>query len=468
VSEQRDTMAIPPQSPALRSAVRRATVRLVPLIAILYFVNYLDRTNISFAKLDMNDALGMDEAAYGFAAGVFFLGYLLFQVPSNLALSRFGARRWMATIVLAWGVIATLLAFVPSMTVLSILRFFLGVAEAGLFPGAVMYLAIWFPKQYRAQMISWFMVAIPVSSVIGSPLSTYIMQATHGFLGHAGWRIMFLVEGIPAILLAFVVLRVLTDTPKDATWLRTDEREALVATLAEEEAAVTKQHRKLSVGQALLNGRVLLIGLIGFGVLYGLYAVSFFMPTIVAGFSQVFNTKFSLIQTGLIVAIPFAVAGVAMIIWSRHADRTREQVWHVAIPMTLGGIAVPVALYLGSPFAVMIALTVTTAGVLMALPVFWSIPGNFLTGAALAGGFGVVNTVAQISGFIAPYVTGWASDLTGSNRTGLWIVGVAMVLSAILTVAIGAAPRPKGDPAVAAKPAVPTLEAAGLEAPALD
>jgi MFS family permease len=440
----------------------------VPLIAVLYFVNYLDRTNISFAKLSMNDALGMDEAAYGFAAGVFFLGYLLFQVPSNLALSRFGARRWMATIVLAWGVLATLLAFVPNLTVLSILRFFLGVAEAGLFPGAVMYLAIWFPKQYRAQMISWFMLAIPISSVIGAPLSTYIMEATHGLLGHDGWRIMFLVEGIPAVLLAFVVLRVLTDTPKDAAWLRADERAALVATLAEEEAAVTREHRKLTIGQALLNGRVLLIGLIGFGVLYGLYAVSFFMPTIVAGFSDLFNTKFSLIQTGLIVAIPFAVAGVGMILWSRHADRTREQVWHVAIPMTLGGIAVPVALYLGSPFAVMIALTITTAGVLMALPVFWSIPGNFLTGAALAGGFGVVNTVAQISGFIAPYVTGWAADLTGSNKTGLWIVGIAMVLSALLTVAIGAAPRPSRNASADRDASLHETPAAGLEATALD
>ena len=432
--------------------IRKVALRLVPLIALLYFVNYLDRTNIAFAKLRMSDTLGLDATMYGFAAGIFFIGYLAFQVPSNLALHRFGARRWLAIITFAWGLIASLMAFAPNAQVLYVLRFFLGVAEAGLFPGVIVYLSYWFPRRERAQMISLFMVAIPISAVIGAPLSTAIMQYGHGFLaGLDGWRFMFLLEGIPAVILAFVTWVYLTDKPADAKWLSDNERNWLANELEAERAETARQY-EWTLRRVLLNGRILCIGFIIFGILYGLYAISFFLPTIVDGFSETFGTTFSLFETGLIVSVPFAVGTVAMILWSRHSDRTDERVWHVAIPMALGGIAIPIALYLASPFAVMLAVTVTAAGILAALPVFWSMPSSFLVGAALAAGLGVINTIGNSSGFVAPYITGWLSDLTGSNRAGMWAIGIVMVLAAAMTVALGAAPKPDTESEVDAQP----------------
>ena len=430
-----------------RTVIAKVAMRLVPLIALLYFFNYLDRTNIAFAKLRMSDDLGLDATMYGFAAGVFFIGYLAFQVPSNLALHRFGARKWLALTIFVWGVIASATAFVSNAHALYLLRFVLGAAEAGLFPGVIVYLSYWFPNRERAQMISWFMTAIPISAVLGSPLSTSIMQFGDGVIGGLdGWRVMYLVEGMPCLLLALVTWRYLTDKPADARWLSVEEREWLVDAIESEATAVSAQH-DWPLRRVLLNGRIYCIGFIIFGILYGLYAISFFLPTIVAGFAKTFGTKFSLVETGLIVAVPFAVATVVMILWSRHSDRTGERVWHVAIPMGVGGVAIPIALYLSSPFAVMAAVTVTAAGILAALPVFWSMPSNFLVGAALAAGLGLINTVGNSSGFLAPYITGWLSDLTGSDRAGMWAIGIIMVLAAGMTVALGAAPRQNAAPA---------------------
>jgi MFS family permease len=291
-------------------------------------------------------------------------------------------------------------------------------------------------------MISWFMVAIPISAVIGSPLSASLMQYGHGMLfGLEGWQFMFLVEGIPAIILAAVTWFYLTDTPADARWLSSAERTWLKNMLDTERNETARQFN-WPLRRVLSNGRTVCLGFIAFGLLYGLYAVSFFLPTIVAGFSKTFGTKFSLFQIGFIVSIPFAVGTVAMILWSKHSDRKGELVWHVAIPLALGGISIPVALYMTSPFTAMAAVTVTLASVLAALPVFWTMPSSFLLGAALAAGLGAINTIGQVSGFLGPYITGWLSDLTGTNRAGMWVVGVVMVLAAILTVVLGAQPRP--------------------------
>ncbi|MEO3826363.1 MFS transporter [Actinomadura sp. B10D3] len=415
--------------------------RLVPLIGLLYFVNYLDRSNIAFAKLTMSEELGLNATEYGVAAGVFFVGYLLFQVPSNLALHRFGARRWLSLTLLVWGLLAAGTAFVPDAPTLYGLRFVLGLAEAGLFPGVIVYLAQWFPAAERARVFSLFVIAIPISAVVGSPTSTALMQYGDGLLGLDGWRLMFLVEGLPAVLLAFVTWSYLTDRPSEAHWLSPAERNWLVATL-EREAAEAAGKFNWSLRRTLTNPRTLALGFIAFGFLYGLYAISFFLPTIVAGFSKMFGTDFSLVETGLIVAVPFLVGTAAMIVWSRHSDRTQERVRHVAVPMALGGVSIPVALYLHSPFAVMALVTLTVASILCTIPVFWAMPPVFLFGAALAGGIGVINTLGNSSGFLAPYVTGWLSDATGSSRAGLWVVGIVMVLAAITTVALGATPRP--------------------------
>lgn len=427
-----------------RRTVRKVTMRLVPFMGLLYFVNYLDRTNIGFATLTMSEDLGMTATMFGIAAGVFFIGYLFLEVPSNLALHKFGARRWIARIMITWGVVASAMAFVPNAETLYVLRFLLGVAEAGFFPGMILYLTYWFPRGERARITGLFMLAIPVSSAIGSPISAAIIQYGDGFLGLAGWRVMFLLEGIPAILLAFVTWFYLTDRPAQATWLAHDEREWLTRTMqAEEEHTAKRFHWPLR--RSLTDPRILALAVVYFGVVYGLYALSFFLPTIVAGFAETFNTDFSIFQTGLIVAVPYLVGTVSMVLWSRHSDRTQERVWHVALPIALGAVSIPVALYLGSPFAVMVAVSVTAIGIFGALPVFWQLPGAFLAGAGAAGGIALINSLGNLSGFAAPYITGVLADATGNNEAGLWLVGVVMMIAAVLTLVLRATPPPDDD-----------------------
>lgn len=434
-----------PGSDIERRTMRRVATRLVPFACLLYFVNYLDRTNIGFAKLTMSDDLGLTETAYGLASGLFFVGYLLLEVPSNLALHRVGARRWIARIMVTWGIVASVMAFVPNAGALYVLRFLLGVAEAGFFPGIILYLTYWFPKRHRARIVAMFMAAVPVSSMLGAPLSTAVMQVSHGLFGLEGWRIMFLVEGLPAIVLAVVTWFYLTDRPSDASWLADDERRWLAAEM-EREAAETGDRYHFSLRKALTNVRVIALALVYFGIVYGLYALSFFLPTIIDGFQATFDVEYSLVQIGLITAVPYGLGAIAMIVWARHGDRTSERVWHVAIPAFVGGLAIPVALYLNSPFLAMVAVTFCAVGVCCALPTFWSLPTTFLTGAAAAGGIALVNSVGNTAGFVAPYVTGFLADSTGSQNAGLWVVGAAMVGAGVLVVVLRAAPKPKDAP----------------------
>ncbi|MET0235551.1 MAG: MFS transporter [Kibdelosporangium sp.] len=419
---------------------RKAARRLVPYLGLLYFVNYLDRVNIGFAGPNgMSAELGLTATAFGFASGIFFIGYLVLEVPSNLALHRFGARRWIARIMVSWGVVATAIAFVPNPTMLIILRFLLGVAEAGFFPGIILYLTYWFPAAHRARMIAWFMVAIPISSAIGATVSGLLIRHGEGVLGLDGWRFMFLVEGIPAILLAVVTWFFLTDRPSQARWLTPEESTWMQAEL-DRERAETEQKHHWPLRKALTHKRIIGLAFVYFGNVYGLYALGFFLPTIIAGFQQQFGTTFSIVERGLITAIPYVAGAIAMIFWARHGDRTGERVWHVALPMLIGGVTIPVALYLGSPFAVMVAVTITAIGICCALPTFWALPSAFLAGAAAAGGIALINSLGNISGFAAPYITGGLQDLTGSQRTGLWVVGGCMVAGALLAIALKAAP----------------------------
>ncbi|TQJ51795.1 MFS transporter [Phycicoccus sp. SLBN-51] len=426
--------------PELRSATRKVARRLTPFLALLYFVNYLDRTNIGFAGPNgMNDELGLSEAAFGLAAGIFFIGYLLLEVPSNLALHRFGARRWIARIMVTWGLVAAALAFVPSEGWLYTLRFLLGVAEAGFFPGVVLYLTFWFPQRERARMTALFMAAIPVSSAVGAPLSALLIEHGEGLLGLSGWRAMFLLEGVPAAALGVVTWFFLTDRPADATWLEPAERRALTAALDADDAHKSRTYH-VSMRESLTSRRIWALAFVYFGIVYGLYALGFFLPTIIKGFEQQFGTSYSLLERGLINAVPYAVGAVAMVWWARHGDRRGERVWHVALPAFVGGAAIPVALYLGSPAAAMAAVTVCAVGVMCALPTFWALPTAFLTGAAAASGIALVNSVGNTAGFAAPYITGWLADLTGSQRTGLWLVGAAMVAAGVTAVALRATP----------------------------
>lgn len=424
-----------------RRVTRKVGMRLLPFVGLLYFVNYLDRTNIGFAKLRMNGDLGLTETTFGLASGLFFIGYLLLEVPSNLALHRVGARRWLARIMLTWGIIAAATAFVPNTSTLYALRFLLGIAEAGFFPGVILYLTYWFPKRERGRVVAWFMVAVPISSMLGSPLSAWIMQAGHGLFGLAGWRLMFLVEGIPSIVLAFITWFYLTDRPSAAGWLTGEEREFLDAEMRKEQQETADQYH-YPLRRALTNPRVIGLAFVYFGVVYGLYALSFFLPSIVSGFQQQFGVKYSLVQVGLITAIPFLLGAIAMILWGLHADRTRERVWHVALPAFVGGAAIPIALYLDSPFLAMVAVSVCAIGIFSALPTFWSLPTAFLTGSAAAGGIALVNSVGNAAGFVAPYITGFLADQTGSSKAGLWVVGAAMVGAGVITLVLRAAPSP--------------------------
>ena len=414
-----------------RRVVRKAARRLLPLLVLLYLVNYLDRVNVGFAALTMNADLGLSSAAYGLGAGLFFIGYFLFEVPSNIALHKVGARLWIARIMVTWGLVASATAFVQGELSFYVVRVLLGIAEAGFFPGVLLYLTYWFPRPERARIVALTFLAVPLSSVLGSPLSTLLIQHGEGLLGFdAGWRFMFFVEGLPAVVLGVVVLFLLPDRPTRARWLTPAEGAALEAHLAAEEAEVVG--REVPTRQALTDPRVLALSLVYFGIVFGLYVLAFFLPQVIRGFQEQFGTTFSLLQVGLVTAVPYAFAAAAMVLWARHSDRTGEREGHVAIAVFVGAAGIAAALYMDSPLAVMVCITVCAVGIYAAIPVFWTLPTRLLTGVGAAAGIALVNSFGNLAGFAAPYVTGWLEDLTGSFRTGMWVVAVLMVAAGLI------------------------------------
>ena len=434
-----------PDSPVGQQTMTKVTRRLIPFLVLLYFVNYLDRVNISFAGPNgMNEDLAMSAKMFGFASGIFFIGYFLLEVPSNIALHKFGGRRWIARIMLTWGIISSAIAFVPNAETLIVLRFLLGVAEAGFFPGIILYLTFWFPERHRSKAVSLFMVAVPVSTAIGSTLSSLIIDWGHGIFGLAGWRVMFLVEGLPAIVLAFVCWFYLTDRPAKAAWLEDEEKDWL-ETILDYERSMTESGQHWPLKKALSHPRILLLAFIYFGITYGLYAVGFFLPTIIAGFQEQYGTHLSVIERGLVTSVPYVVAAVVMVPWARHSDRTGERVWHVAIPAIVGALSIPAALYMTDPYLAMIAVTLSTCSVMCALPVFWSLPSTFLTGLAAAGGIALINSIGNLSGFSGPYITGWLTGVTGNARLALWVVGALSLAAAAAVVYLGVKPTPDRD-----------------------
>lgn len=434
------------RNPLEAATLRTVTVRLVPLLMALYFVNYLDRTNLGIAKAEVSADLQLSATMFGLASGIFFIGYVLVEVPSNLALVRFGARRWLARIAVSWGIVAVAIGFAHNAHTLLGLRFLLGVAEAGLFPGVVFYLSRWFPAAYRARIVGLFMLAIPIASAVGTPLAAWLIEAGHGVFGLAGWRFMMICVGLPAVILGVICWFWLTDGPADARWLTAEQRDWLIATLAEEEHGVSSTYH-FPLRRALTSPRIWALALVYFGIAYGLYALAFFLPSIIAGFKKTFGIHLSLIEVGLITAIPYAFAAVAMFVWSRRADRTGDHVWHVAVPLALGGLAIPAALYLQHPVAVMIPVTIAAMGIFSALPVFWALPTRFLAGTAAAAGIGLINSMGNLGGFAAPYLTGALQDLTGNDKAGMWAVGLIMLFGAGLVVALRATPAPDGTAA---------------------
>jgi MFS family permease len=422
----------PVDAVADQRALRKVSRRILPLLMVLYLGNYLDRTNIGFAKLAMNADLGLSETAFGLASGVFFLGYVAFEVPSNLLLHRLGARVWITRIMATWGLVAAVMAFVPNATMLYVLRALLGIAEAGFAAGILLYLTHWFPARRRTQATAWFYAVLPLSSVIGAPLSALLMQYGDGVLGLAGWRFMYLVEGLPAVAFAVVVWCALTDKPQDATWLSAAEKKVLTTALVRE---TPENAPAISVRRMLTHPRVLLLGLAFFGPVYGLYALGYFLPSIIHGFQAHYGVQYSLLQVGLLTAIPYAIAAVAMVAWSRHSDRTGEHTWHVVLPALLAAVAIPVALYMPHPVLTLAVFTLGVIGVMATIPTFWSLTA-FLAGRAAAAGIATILAISNLGGFFAPYLTGWLTAATGTPRTGMWLTGATLADAAAICLAM--------------------------------
>jgi ACS family tartrate transporter-like MFS transporter len=412
-----------------RRTMARVARRLVPFLILCYFIAYLDRVNVSFAALQMNKDLGLTASAFGFGAGIFFLAYFVFEVPSNLLLAHFGARRWIARIMFTWGLLSGAMAFITGETGFYVVRVLLGAAEAGFFPGMIFFLTLWFPATYRARIIGYFMAAIPLSTVIGAPISGALL-GLDGFFGLRGWQWLFVLEAVPALILSVVVLLYLTDKPAEATWLADDERRWLVDRLAaEERQRVTARH--YSVMEALLNPRVLALSLVYFGAVAVNYGLSFFLPQIVKAFGL------SNLQTGFVSAIPFVVGVVSIVWWGRRSDAKMERRFHTAFPLFVAAAGMAAGAFLDDPTAKMVAFSIAGFGIFATLPVFWTLPTAFLSGAAAAGGIAIINSIGNLSGFAGPFVMGWVKDRTGSFTDGLLVLAGAALVAMVIVLALG-------------------------------
>ncbi|MFN3290341.1 MAG: MFS transporter [Acinetobacter sp.] len=422
-----------------KRTLRKITWRIVPFIMILYLIAYIDRVNIGFAAITMKEDLGFTASILGFGAGIFFLGYFLFEVPSNIILHKVGARIWIARVMVTWGIIAGGMAFVESSTSFYVMRFLLGVAEAGFFPGIILYLSYWFPARNRAGVIALFMAAAPIATAIGSPISAALLEM-HGIMGLAGWQWMFLIEAIPAVILGVVVFFYMTDRPEKAAWLKPDEREWLVKTMQAEDANKGGQQHH-SILRGLANPRVLALALIYFGTSAGLYTLGIWAPQIIK------ELGVSSMTVGLLNAIPPIISVVAMILWSRHSDKTNERTWHVALACLTAAVGLTIAASTGSMFGLIAALTIVNVGISCSKPPLWSMPTMFLSGAAAATGIATINSIGNLGGFAGPAMIGWVKDQTGSFAGGLYFVAGLLILSTVLTLVLSFTQKNKANSA---------------------
>jgi ACS family tartrate transporter-like MFS transporter len=406
--------------------VRKVTLRIIPFVFLLYIVNYIDRANIGYASLNMNKDLGLSSQAFGFAAGLFFIGYFLFEVPSNIALAKFGARKWIARILVTWGLVGCLMAFVNTDWQLYALRFLLGVAEAGFFPGVIVYLSFWFRSKELATATALFTAAIPVSYVIAAPMSTMILDHVHWF-GLSSWRWVFLLECAPAIALGFCCYFWLTERPKNAKWLSAEERDWLEAELAKDNVASSSRVH-LGTWKAVSNPKVLYLAVIYFVYQAGSLGVGYWMPQIIKGFSA----SLSNVQIGLIGMLPYIVATVAMVWWSRRSDRTGERKKHTYLPLAFAAVGLFLSgMTLHSPVLAVLFISVSLAGLYAFKSPFWTLPRLFMTRGTAVVAIAAINSIGNLGGFVGPYALGFAKDSTGSSTAGL------LFLSALLVVAFG-------------------------------
>jgi MFS family permease len=403
-------------------AFMKAAWRLVPFVTIGYLLNYMDRNNVGFAALTMNRATGLTATQFGFGAGVLFFGYSFFEIPSNIALYRFGARRWIARIMITWGLISAATAFVQGPQSWYVLRLLLGIAEAGFFPGITFYLATWFPAEYRARMLAWFLVAIPASTVIGGPVSGLVLQLD-GFAGLAGWQWLFIIEGLPATLLGIAALRVLPDGPEDARFLSEEERRLVRARIASERRERETRH----LLPALKDPRVLILTVAQFGFTAGSYGVGIWLPQIMK------DARLSNVTIGFVTGACYVVASVAMIVWAARVDRSGRKIKNLALACFIAAAGLGLAIATANFWLSLFWITVALSGITSARAIFWTIPTRFLTGLAAAGGLAFINSVATLGGFVGPYAMGWLRDTTGSFSAGLMAMAGLLVLATVMS-----------------------------------
>jgi ACS family tartrate transporter-like MFS transporter len=420
----------PEQSRALYSKI---TWRLIPLLFICYIIAYVDRINVGFAKLQLQEVLGVDEgvfgSVYGLGAGLFFIGYFIFEVPSNLILQRIGARIWIARIMIVWGIVSSSMLFIGSTKAFYFIRFLLGVAEAGFYPGVILYLTYWFPDKERAHTVALFATGTVIAGIVGSPLSGAILEL-HGFGGLEGWQWLFLLEGIPAVILGLVVILILPDRPQNARWLSHPEKVWIQSQLDEETLQSRgKAHFRLS--EAFMSSRIWLLCFIYFLLTVGIYGYEMWLPSIIKEFS---GLSYSLV--GIINAIPYLIAVVVMLIIGYHSDKTGERRWHVAVAAFAAAAGFGFSAYLQNPYLALIALMVALVGLKSAMGPFWALSTTFLSGTAAAGGIALINSVGNLGGFVGPTLVGVVNDRTGSIGMSLWILGGALLLMGILILTI--------------------------------
>jgi MFS transporter, ACS family, tartrate transporter len=416
--------------PRFSSELQRRTIlkvswRLLPLIVVCYLINYIDRTNVSVAALTMNKDLGLTATMFGFGAGIFFFGYAFFEVPSNIVLRRVGARLWIARIMITWGVVSALMAAATGPISFLALRFALGVAEAGFFPGMIYYLTEWFPSAVRARAIAILYIAVPASNAIAAVLSGAIL-GMDGVFGLKGWQWIFIIEATPAVLFAFVVLWLMTDRPAIATWLKPEEREWLESELAAERSRV-EGTGQMTMSRALVDWRVLVLSAIYLTGVTASYGVVFFLPQIIK------ELGLSNFKTALVTAIPYVFGTIGLVLWGYSSDRRKERRWHLIISTTLAAIGLFCAGWFGHSFWAVAAVAVAAVGIYGSRPSFWPMPSLFLTGGAAAVGMALINSIGNLGGYFGPMIVGWIKDSTKSFEMALYFLGACALLSAVIT-----------------------------------
>jgi ACS family tartrate transporter-like MFS transporter len=406
----------------------KAAWRLIPVMCLMYVASFLDRSNVSFAALTMNRDLGLTPASYGFASGIFFWGYFFFEVPSNLMLERLGARLWMCRIMVSWGVLSMLCAFVTGALSYSVVRFLLGAAEAGLYPGLILYMTYWFPQATRARFIAMFLAAVPAASALGGPLSGWLLGFERGL---HGWQWMFLLEGIPSVLLGFAVLWLLPDRPASATWLSAEEKAIIAARLAADRADDAHLRTMHGFWEMLADKRIWIFVIADFPIVIALYGVNLWMPLMIK------ELGFSNLETGFLVVLPYAVAMAAMVLIGLSSDRRGERVFHVAGSALLGSAGLFWAAFAHSPTALILAFCLGSVGMYAALAVFWTLPTSILRGLAAAGGLALLNSFANLGGFFGPYLMGWAKEQTGTYTFGLEVLAGFLAFACVSVIVVG-------------------------------